>query len=147
MPRASTIFVLHLSATVFMTGVIWVIQLIHYPLFARVGQEGYVAYQSEHEKRITWIVGPMMLLELATGALLLVNRPAAMPRTILVLNLALLGVIWLSTAFLQVPQHRRLESGYDAVAISRLVQTNWIRTVSWSARSIMLICVLLRAVF
>jgi len=138
MPRTSTVFLIHLCATLFMTGVIWVIQVVHYPLFARVGNEGYAAYQAEHEQRITWIVGPVMLVELATAIYLVGAGAAGFSRPALLVNLALLALIWLSTFFLQVPQHQRLEQGFDPRAIQLLVQTNWIRTILWSARSILL---------
>ena len=53
------------------------------------------------------------------------------------LGLVLVVVIWLSTALFQVPQHRRLESGFDEQAHRRLVNTNWIRIIAWTARSIL----------
>ena len=49
----------HAFATVTMVGVIWTCQLVHYPLFARVGAAGYEAYQRAHMNRIAMIVGPM----------------------------------------------------------------------------------------
>lgn len=145
MARSLQLFLIHFFATVFMTGVIWVIQVVHYPLFARVGPETYVQYQREHEQRITWIVGPMMLLELGTALLLVRYPPAGIPRASMVWNLGLLAAIWLSTAFLQVPQHQRLEHGFDAAAIHALVNTNWVRTLSWSARAFLLLFWLFRS--
>ena len=34
----------NLSATLFMVSVIWFVQMVHYPLFARVGQEKFALY-------------------------------------------------------------------------------------------------------
>ena len=42
-------------------------------------------------------------------------------------------IIWLSTMVLQVPCHRRLETGFDAAVARRLVRTNWVRTFAWTA--------------
>ena len=50
-------------------------------------------------------------------------------------GLALLAVIWLSTALVQVPLHRRLQGGFDAAAHRRLVRTNWLRTAAWTLRA------------
>jgi hypothetical protein len=57
-------------------------------------------------------------------------------------GLALLGVIWSSTAFVQVPLHRRLEAGPDARAQHRLTLTNWVRTVAWSGRAVLAVVML-----
>lgn len=116
-----------------MTGLIWVIQVVHYPLFARVGAEGYREYQLAHQSLISLIVGPAMLVEaLATGAILVTRRDAPA-----ITAAILLAIIWASTAFLQVPLHNALANGFDAQAHARLVDTNWIRTIAWTARGIL----------
>lgn len=118
-----------------MLGVILVIQIVHYPLFSRVGREGFAAYQRAHERTITWVVFPPMAIELAT-AIALVARPApGLPVPLAWVGLGLVGVIWASTALLQVPQHARLEAGFSADAHRKLVRTNWIRTVTWALRA------------
>ena len=33
----------HLAATLFMVGVIWFVQVVHYPLFAKVGATAFAA--------------------------------------------------------------------------------------------------------
>lgn len=130
------LFLTHLVSTLTMFGVIWTIQLVHYPLFRGVGTDGYAAYQAEHTVRITWIVGPAMLAELGTAVTLVTDlRPDPVPIWMAVSGLVLVGLIWLSTAALQVPMHRRLASGFDAEAHRRLVATNWIRTAAWSVRA------------
>jgi hypothetical protein len=130
---SGTLPLVHAAATWFMTGLIWCIQVVHYPLFARVGAEGYRDYQLAHQGLITLIVGPAMLAEAAATALLLLTRRDA----VTVAGAALLAVIWLSTAFLQVPAHNALAGGFDAEAHARLVNTNWIRTLAWSARGLL----------
>ena len=127
---SGTLLLTHAAATWFMTGLIWCIQVVHYPLFARVGAAGYRDYQLAHQSLISLVVGPAMLIEAAATALLLATRSDAVTIT----GAALLAVVWLSTAFLQVPLHHALATGFDADAHSRLVSTNWIRTLAWSAR-------------
>lgn len=125
----------HLLATLTLFGVIWTIQLVHYPLFGGVGADGFAAYAEQHRIRITWIVLPAMLVELGTAVWFVFDRPAAWPVWATWAGLALVGVIWLSTALLQVPLHSVLARGFDADAHTRLVSTNWIRTVAWSGRA------------
>jgi hypothetical protein len=48
--------------------------------------------------------------------------------------LGLVGVVWASTFLVQVPMHERLSSGRGASAHTRLLMTNWIRTVAWTLR-------------
>ncbi len=124
----------HAASTLVMVGVILTIQVVHYPLFSGVGAEGFSAYEAAHARRITWIVLPVMLVELATAAALVYARPAWFPLWLAWLGLALVVLIWLSTAFLQVPQHTILTRGFDAAAHARLVGTNWIRTTLWLVR-------------
>ena len=54
-----------------------------------------------------------------------------------IIGLALVTLIWLSTALLQVPCHEDLSNGFDTEIHRRLVATNWIRTVAWSLRSLL----------
>ena len=42
---------LHLAATAAMTGLIWFVQVVHYPLFAAVGADQFVAYEVAHQRR------------------------------------------------------------------------------------------------
>jgi hypothetical protein len=134
------------AATLFMTGVIWIVQTVHYPLFALVGRDGFGEYAGEHQRRITPVVAVAMPVEAVTAVLLLFATPAGVERGLLVLGAILLLPIWLSTALLQVPAHRRLSSGFDERAAARLVQTNWLRTALWSARSALILVVLAQAI-
>lgn len=133
------VLLVHLAATLFMTGIIWFVQIVHYPLFGKVGATGYGAYANAHAQRTTWVVGPPMLTELATAGLLVAWRPAQVMEWQAWVGLGLVGVLWASTAGLQVPQHNVLEKGYDPEAHRRLVATNWLRTACWSLRSV-LVC-------
>jgi hypothetical protein len=119
-----------------MTGVIWIIQILHYPLFNMVGRENFVAYEAAHTNLITLVVMPTMLLELILTAMIFFTPPANVPSSLNWLNAVLLGVIWLSTAFLQVPQHSILSGGFDEKAYRMLVNSNWIRTVAWTAKAV-----------
>jgi len=132
---AKTLFVAHLTATLFMTGVIWFVQIVHYPLFRLVGNLEFARYETAHTFWTTWVVAPPMLTEMATAVLLLLFKPKGVSDSILWVNLALLAAIWLSTAFLQVPCHQQLSQGFDAATHHRLVVTNWLRTVCWTVRS------------
>ncbi len=77
------VLLVHIAATLFMTGLIWFVQIVHYPLFSSVGADGFVAYEAAHTARTTWVVGPPMLLEAGTAALFVWLRPANLNGTLL----------------------------------------------------------------
>ena len=126
----------HLFATATMVGLIWFVQVVHYPLFAAVGAEGFAAYEAAHQRLTSFVVGPLMATEGVTALWLAIATPDGVSRAWPLLGLAVLAVIHTSTVFLQVPQHGALASGYDALRVRRLVRTNWIRTLGWSIRGI-----------
>jgi hypothetical protein len=53
----------HLAATLFMVGVIWFVQMVHYPLFSRIGPEKFSLYSEARSRLTTHVVGPPMLVE------------------------------------------------------------------------------------
>ena len=119
---------------------------MHYPLFSAVGADGFAAYQIEHSRRISYIVLPLMLTELATAALFVIVPPVAVASPLLWAGLALVVLIWLSTFALQVPQHTILSGGFDGRAHRLLVGTNWLRTIAWSARGLLVLWLAARAI-
>jgi hypothetical protein len=133
------------AATLFMLGLIWFVQVVHYPLFAAVGRDGFVAYHAAHSRLTTVVVGPPMLLEAITAGLLVIARPSVAPAAAVWCGLALVGVIWLSTAVLQVPNHSVLAAGLAPDTTRALVAGNWVRTVAWTARGALVLWLLARA--
>lgn len=130
------VLLLHAGATLMMTGLIWFVQVVHYPLFSAVGVDGAPRYAAAHQRLTTRVVGPLMLLEGAGAVWLAARPPTGVPALLPIAGLALLAVIWGATALAQVPCHRRLSQGFDEATHRRLVRTNWVRTIGWSLRSI-----------
>ncbi|MFO0796808.1 MAG: hypothetical protein U0804_04975 [Gemmataceae bacterium] len=134
---ARGVVLLHLAATLFLVGLIWFVQVVHYPLMARVGRAEFAAYEQAHTRRTAWVVAPPMLVELATGIALLWARPAGVSLAAALAGVALLAVVWGSTQFVQVPCHDRLSRAFDPGVHRRLVSTNWVRTAAWSVRGVL----------
>ena len=131
-------------ATLFMVGLIWFVQVVHYPLFAHVGRTQFPEYERLHNQFTTWIVGPVMLLELTTAMAFL--KDTAKGSTWLPwLGAIMLFVIWITTATLSVPAHNSLASAFSPAAYQQLVSTNWIRTVAWTARGFIVIALVYRS--
>ena len=125
----------HALSTSMMAGLIWFVQIVHYPLMSQVGDSNFVYYERAHTRTTTWVVAPVMIVELLSSIYLLAQ--ADQPVVILpIVGFIALCVIWSSTLLLQVPAHRILEQHFDAKIHARLVRTNWIRTLLWSLRSL-----------
>ena len=129
----SALALLHAAVTWTLVGLIWTVQLVHYPLFAGVGRSEFRRYHERHAALITRVVGPLMLAEAVAAIALWADPPAELrgPATV---GLVLVGVNWASTAFLQMPEHARLGAGFDEGSHRRLVATNWLRTAAWTVR-------------
>ena len=125
----------HLATCLVMTGVIWVIQLVHYPAFSSIAEEKFAEFIRFHGNRISLLVAPLMIVELITGVVL-----AFLNNWELLWGLNLIGIAatWASTFFLSVPCHKQLSRGKDWATIQKLVATNWPRTLIWSVRSVIL---------
>jgi hypothetical protein len=134
------LLLIHAAATWALVGLIWTIQCVHYPLFADVGRDEFARYHHRHVQRITWLVGPVMILEAGTALSLLWHGERSFPW---LLSLAALVLVWGITAIVQVPLHRRLSRGTDPELIRRLVRGNLWRSIAWTVRGVCLIFVLL----
>jgi len=130
------ILVAQLSASAFMAGVIWLVQLAHYPLFAGVEGDHSTGRFRANQRRTAAVVMPPMLVEGITAALVALAPPPGVGRPAALAGLALVGLLWLSTALVQMPLHERLgRDGHDPATIARLVRGNWVRTIAWTARA------------
>lgn len=134
-PAPDWILALHVGATLAMTGLIWFVQVVHYPLYSLVGEDSFRAYHELHVQRTTRVVAGPMLVELGTAAWLYLAPNEGFSSRMAGLGLVLLAIIWLSTALLQVPSHGRLQHGYSSAPHRFLVATNWIRTTAWTLRA------------
>ena len=94
------LFLSHAAATWYMTGVIWFVQVVHYPLFAAVGSQAFSTYEQRHTSLTTWVVAPPMLVEAATAVLLFWLRPPGVLAWQLWTGVILVAAIWLLSGYL-----------------------------------------------
>lgn len=138
----------HAAATLLMTGLDWFVHTVHYPMFARAaeaGDEHYRAFQSEHLRRTVPIIPPIMLLEVATAAALMLIPEPTFDRRLAWLGAGLLAVVWIATFGGAVPMHSRLERGFDANAHRWLLRFDLVRALAWTARSAVALLMLMQA--
>lgn len=144
MTDAVALHTAHVVATTAMVGLIWFVQIVHYPLFAAVGTEDFVAYEHAHTARTAWVVGPIMAVEGLAALAIVATADEDLGLVLPLVGLALLALVQASTVLLQVPAHRALSERADPATMHHLVATNWIRTVGWSARAAVAMAMLLQ---
>jgi hypothetical protein len=131
------LLLVQLVASSALAGLIWTIQVVHYPLFDHVDKAKFVRFEQSHSLRISFIVGPLMGIEFLCSSFLLWKRPEAVSFGLAVAAFIVMMVVHAATVLCSVPAHTILGKGFDAAAHRRLVQTNWIRTVGWTLRAVL----------
>ena len=118
-----------------LVGVILMTQILSYPLLLKLGISNFYNYYNSYTKRISFIVIPLMIFEVLLSIILNIT----LNNFYLFASNILLFVVWGSTFFIQVPIHNKLSSNHSYVLISKLIYTNWIRTIAWICKLMILI--------
>lgn len=132
MINISTLELIHLIATAMMVSIIWIIQILHYPTFLFVDKKHYTEFQIFHMKNISYLIIPIMLLELLTGLYILLYNN--MINFYFSASFGLLILIWIITALFFSKFHSELSKKYNRDTILKLIRLNWIRTFFWTVR-------------
>lgn len=133
------LLILNLASSLFLAGLIWTIQIVHYPIFHRLETDNFADHIHFHKGAISLLVVPVMTIELGTSAWLawfassnLIYHQTGFVTVI---------IIWLITFFVQVPLHSRLSVARNEKAINHLVKTNWLRTILWSVKAALILTI------
>ena len=140
------ILISNLVASCVMTGVIWFVQHVHYPLLAQVEMGQAVAVAEEHQRRTGHVVALPMAFEGLTTLALLAQQPAGVSWFLPWIGAILLAVALGCTVFLSVPLHAKMATHPDALVGAKLVATNWPRTFAWSLRAVVCVVMVLQMV-
>ncbi|MFK7933594.1 MAG: hypothetical protein AB8G22_08785 [Saprospiraceae bacterium] len=118
-----------------LVGLIWTIQLVHYPSFHYIDPAEFSAFHQHHTNSITLIVLPLMFAELGLSAYLAYQYNFSWQY---LLPLFIVLAIWASTFLISVPLHNQLATVKNELLIKKLVDTNWIRTVLWTGKAVLI---------
>ena len=119
-----------------MVGFIWTIQLLVYPMMARVPAAAFPAFEQFHQRRVVAVLAPFASVEVTTAAAL-AFVDTGVPPVLSLAGGAALAALWVSTGAFYAPLHGRLAGGFDAALHARLVRSNWFRTIGWTARGVL----------
>lgn len=135
-PRTAEIAaVAQVVGSVGMFGVIWMVQIVHYPLMRFVSGEQFARFETAHRVRISWVVGPLMAVEGVCVLAFLFAPPAGLPWWLPWAGAGAEAVAIGTTVFVSAPLHEKLNAHFDPATLNRLVETNWIRTIAWTCRA------------
>ena len=130
------VLVAHSAATLVMVGVIWFVQVVHYPLLSVVPPESASTVALDHQRRTGWVVAAPMTIEGVTTLWLLADAPDAVTWWLPWFGAVLLAVALGCTVLLSVPRHARMAESPDVRVGRELVLTNWPRTFAWTGRGV-----------
>jgi len=132
------LLLLNFALATYLTGVIWTVQLVHYPAFGLVAPAEFAAYHKAHLARMGWVVMAPMVAEALLACLLVWQGRDTLGSNVW-WSLGLVVLIWGVTFFVSVPFHNRLAAaGFNYIAIDGLTRTNWLRTLAWTLRMLLL---------
>ena len=142
-PRIAEIAaVAQVVGSVGMFGVIWMVQVVHYPLMRYVSGEQFARFETAHRIRISWVVGPLMAVEGVCVLGFLFAPPAGLSWWLPWVGAGMEAIAIGTTVFVSAPLHERLNAHFDPAALHRLIATNWIRTIAWTGRAAVAIAML-----
>lgn len=125
----SWIETVYLISSIYMIGVIWLIQLIHYPSFLYIDQSQFILFHQKHTIMMTILVGPVMLFELCTSVYLSQSL-----QSVWLIQAGLVTLLFGLTFLVSVPIHNELAKKHNRKLIRKLILTNWPRTILWTLK-------------
>ncbi len=128
---------LHDFCVVWMTAVIWLVQVLIYPNFRLISETDFKKFHKQHCDRIALIVAPMMIQPFALVMIYYTGKLTGDFtngfNTEWKFHTAAISLIYATTAVFSARQHTILSRGKDKLTINRLILWNWPRTLLWSA--------------
>jgi hypothetical protein len=124
---------------VWMTAVIWLVQVLIYPNFQFVSESDFRVFHKRHCDRIAIWVAPMMVQPFALAMIYFTGGfNGEVPGEWMAHAIAT-ALIYTSTALFSARQHTTLSKGKDTHTINSLILWNWPRTLLWSAQLMMVL--------
>ena len=141
-----TLLVASVGATLFMVGLTWFVQAVHYPLFIRIGRDSFAAYHEAHSIRTTWVVALPMVLELVSSVGLAFDPPAG-EEVLAVIGAILAVSVWAVTLAWAAPTHSAIgRNGLTQTLSSRLLRASLVRTWLWTLHGVVVLLLVARLV-
>lgn len=136
------LLLLALGVSLYLAGVHWTFQLIHFPLFKRVGVNMFQDYQSSHLRRAIYAVHAPGFIAVGLGLLMLLFRPWGLKPAFIYVFIAAEIVVSITNVVIFRPIQKGMSrQGYNGKMITDLNRLHWIRTVFSSVAALVLLYV------
>ena len=140
--------IINLAVAAYLAGLFWYLQIVHYPLFTYIDKKSFIEYNIYHQKKSAYIIFIPMLLEGAFSILFAFDSPYNIPPMIPFLCLCLSTSMWLVTFSHIAPLQDKLTTdGLDKETVEKLIQMNWMRTIGWTVKILLLVYCLSKLIF
>ena len=104
-----TLYFIQIVCNSYLVSLVFMTQFITYPTFLNIDKDKFSDYHRKYVNNISFIVAPVMLIELLTLILI-----AYFSKDFLIIkSLILLLVIWLTTFFIMIPSHNRISKSFN----------------------------------
>jgi len=130
-----TLYFIQIVCNSYLVSLVFMTQFITYPTFLHIDKDKFSEYHRKYVNNISFIVAPVMLIELLTLSLIAYFSS----EFLIIKSLILLLVIWLTTFFIMIPSHNRISKSFNIKEIKSLINYNWIRTILWSFKLLVII--------
>ena len=112
-----TLYFIQIVCNSYLVSLVLMTQFITYPTFLNIDKDKFSDYHRKYVNNISFIVAPVMLIELSTLSLIAYFSS----EFLIIKSLFLLLVIWLTTFFIMIPSHNRISKSFNIKEIkSRL---------------------------
>jgi len=130
-----TLYFIQIVCNSYLVSLVFMTQFITYPTFLHIDKDKFSEYHRKYVNNISFIVAPVMLIELLTLSLIAYFSS----EFLIIKSLILLLVIWLTTFFIMIPSHNRISKSFNKKEIISLINYNWVRTILWSFKLLLII--------
>lgn len=108
---------------------IWMVQIILYPAMYSIRKKNFAKWHNNYSSLISYFVAPLLFIQ--TG--LIASQILFKFDLLLIAEIALLSIVWVTTFFVAIPIHNQLSLEHRRkFLIQKLIGVNWIRTACWS---------------
>ena len=122
----------NLFSNIYLIAISIMVQFIIYPSFKNYPQSTFKSFHSAYTKKMLFIVGPIMILELLSTLYLVIKNSFFLPTLIVAL-------IWLTTFFLIVPIHQSLNYSFNIRNHKKLLRLNFVRSSFWVLKLLLIL--------
>ena len=123
---------INIFSNIYLIAISIMVQFIIYPSFKNYSESTFKSFHSAYTRKMLFIVGPIMFLELLSTLYLVIKTSFFFPASIVTL-------IWLITFFLIVPVHQSLNSSFNIRNHKKLLRLNFLRSTFWVLKLLLLV--------